>query len=179
MVKEKLCKRCNIVKPLLDFHKRSRAKDGHAIYCKKCNLYINKQSYSKFYDKRKSYDNAYDKDRKIQIRIWLEDIKLKYGCANCGYKEYACALDFHHLYGDTKVNNLSSMIYSKHSKIKFIDEVQKCIILCSNCHRLLHNGIITSENMTPCLLEQQEPCWQKTLPVVYRELKEQKTHPVD
>ena len=52
----------------------------------------------------------------------------------CGEKDIAC-LDFHHI--NNKVRDVSSLIKNENlNKVKL--EIEKCIVLCSNCHRKLH-----------------------------------------
>jgi predicted RNA-binding Zn-ribbon protein involved in translation (DUF1610 family) len=58
-------------------------------------------------------------------------------CAICK-KEYPSELfDFHHVNKDDKKFSLGSVRGSIRSWKKIVDEVKKCIMLCSNCHRLV------------------------------------------
>ena len=43
MEQEKKCSRCGRILPLSEFYKKTRAKDGHQAYCKKCQAEQNKQ----------------------------------------------------------------------------------------------------------------------------------------
>ena len=52
--------------------------------------------------------------------------KLRRGCKKCGYKKIAAALDFHHVKPALK---LRRVLYAGDK------EIQKCVILCANCHR--------------------------------------------
>lgn len=61
-------------------------------------------------------------------------------CVICGYpKENFAAIDFHHIIPNTKSATIGSLITRKDNK-RLLDEVEKCICLCSNCHRLYHAG---------------------------------------
>jgi len=42
----KTCKKCNTVKPLEDFNKQSKSRDGRAAYCKICKSRLNKERYN-------------------------------------------------------------------------------------------------------------------------------------
>ena len=67
----------------------------------------------------------------------VNDYKVKKGCAHCGYNEKAVALDFHHENREDKIINVSS--HWKTSWVQFEKmkkEMEKCIVLCSNCHRI-------------------------------------------
>lgn len=67
-------------------------------------------------------------------RRLVQDIKLARGCADCGYREHAEALDFDHRPGTTKLFSLSKM--HGHSLEAVLAEVEKCDIVCANCHRV-------------------------------------------
>jgi hypothetical protein len=60
-------------------------------------------------------------------------------CSKCGEKDRVC-LDFHHLDPTSKDYNVSWLLRYG-SKKKIIAEVQKCIVLCANCHRKLHASL--------------------------------------
>lgn len=66
-------------------------------------------------------------------------IKEKYGCLLCKENRGAC-LDFHHLNSDIKGDIVSKMINAVRKHETIIPEIKKCIVLCSNCHRLHHAG---------------------------------------
>ena len=55
-------------------------------------------------------------------------------CSFCGYKKSLAALHFHHLYD--KKFNVNKGITLSFDVVKH--EVDKCILLCSNCHAELH-----------------------------------------
>lgn len=61
-------------------------------------------------------------------------------CCICGYNKCDQALDFHHVDQSTKEFSISSRI---RSFSKILEEVDKCILVCSNCHREIHYGIIS------------------------------------
>ncbi len=54
------------------------------------------------------------------------------GCQICGYNKCLAALDFHHV-GD-KDNDVSELYSGAYT----IAEINKCIVLCANCHREIH-----------------------------------------
>jgi len=57
------------------------------------------------------------------------------GCAICGYNKYVGALDFHHVEPKSKKYYISPQrLYRK----DFFEELNKCILLCKNCHAELH-----------------------------------------
>ena len=62
----------------------------------------------------------------------LDTLKKERGCSVCGYNEHACALDFDHL--RDKEFNISHD--PKRAWNRILEEVEKCQILCANCHRV-------------------------------------------
>lgn len=61
-------------------------------------------------------------------------------CMICGYKRYLGALDFHHLNPKEKDFGLSVKGLTR-SWEKIKQEIDKCILICANCHREIHGGI--------------------------------------
>lgn len=57
-------------------------------------------------------------------------------CSFCGYNKCIASLDFHHTDPKEKGFPLNKMY--RHSKEEIIKELDKCILLCANCHRELH-----------------------------------------
>lgn len=57
---------------------------------------------------------------------------LKDKCSACGYSKCKWALHFHHIDPTTKRGGLADMRDAPMSRI--LEEIAKCIILCSNCH---------------------------------------------
>lgn len=66
--------------------------------------------------------------------------KLQRGCDNCGYRKCAKALEWHHS-EDDKLHDPSNAI--KRSWRAYQEECSKCVLLCANCHREVHSGIIS------------------------------------
>lgn len=70
--------------------------------------------------------------------IKAQAVKYKGGrCEICGYDKCMDALDFHHLSPKEKDFNISGGTKSFES-IK--PELDKCILVCANCHREIHAG---------------------------------------
>lgn len=67
-------------------------------------------------------------------------VKYKGGkCQICGYNRCIEALDFHHTNQEEKEYSVSGGTKSFERLKK---EVDKCILVCANCHREIHAGII-------------------------------------
>lgn len=61
-------------------------------------------------------------------------------CQICGYDRCVGALEFHHLDPTQKDFGISAKGYTR-SWDKNKQELDKCILVCANCHREIHNGI--------------------------------------
>lgn len=84
--------------------------------------------------------------RKISS-VKLDMIQLLGGkCSHCGYSRYMSALEFHHKDPETKLYLVSGLIsrytITPTDKVYtlLINEVNKCLLLCSNCHAAKHAG---------------------------------------
>jgi len=68
----------------------------------------------------------------------IELVKYKGGkCEKCGYNKCIYALEFHHLYPNDKDFTISGKSWSFERLKK---EVDKCIMVCSNCHTEIHHS---------------------------------------
>jgi hypothetical protein len=85
-----------------------------------------------------------EKDRN-EKKILLE-FKGELKCEECGYNKCMAALEFHHINPEDKEFQLSSIMHIKYETIQTLKEniekeLNKCIVLCSNCHKYLHSDI--------------------------------------
>lgn len=65
-------------------------------------------------------------------REWMQQEKLKCGCIDCGYNKHPAALDFDHVRGKKRFE-VSKI---KRSLKALKAEIAKCVVRCSNCHRI-------------------------------------------
>lgn len=77
-----------------------------------------------------------------------EDIVYIMGgcCQLCGYKKALTALDLHHLKPEEKDFSIGTILNKDWETMK--NEIQKCILVCANCHREIHEGLVTQELKT-------------------------------
>jgi len=117
----RFCYRCGKQVPTKEFYSR-RGKPNSSPYCKIC---TNEQTISR--------------QREIKFNM----IKYKGGkCERCGYNKCKAALEFHHKDPSKKDFTIA------HAKQRSFNEemkreLDKCSLLCSNCHRELHEEINT------------------------------------
>lgn len=73
--------------------------------------------------------------RRNKNRQIIDAIKLKRGCLLCGYRRCSRALEFHH-HNKDKLFCVSAGMLQLGLGMKRIEaEIEKCVLLCSNCHQ--------------------------------------------
>lgn len=86
--------------------------------------------------KKSNYDTT--KENRYKKKKLL--VKYKGGkCEICGYDKCLAALEFHHIDPDKKDFSIS---FSSKSIDELKLEADKCILVCANCHREIHNNLI-------------------------------------
>lgn len=139
----KHCPKCNLKKSIANFSKHKNRKDGFQSLCKQCKALIDSKYYKN--NKNKIYVRT-----KIYIKKLREDVN-KIKAANpcpCGETDTVC-LDFHHL--TDKIFNIANMI-STGNRRKLYQEIQKCAVLCANCHRKHHAGRKLTFDILPVVI---------------------------
>lgn len=78
---------------------------------------------------------------KLWVEYVIKQLKQRYGisCNICGYNRNYAALDFHHVDSEEKEFNPAKLIYSSYDLDQIFNELDKCQLICSNCHREIHN----------------------------------------
>jgi hypothetical protein len=129
-----------IKKSLDNYHKKNNTKKN-VKFCKKCGKKLSYNNKSGFCKKckppAKTKSECVTDYRRKRKKVLID---LKGGkCEICGYNKSIWALHFHHLDNEKKDFKISS---SNPRKIeKDIQEVEKCILVCANCHAELHEEI--------------------------------------
>lgn len=86
------------------------------------------------YDSNKQYYLDKNKRKKAELRAYLNEQKDK-PCTDCGVKYPHYVMDFDHLPGSVKLCNPSTLANCGSLK-KLKEEIAKCELVCSNCHRV-------------------------------------------
>lgn len=74
----------------------------------------------------------------------IKELSIEYKggkCCICGYNKCHSALEFHHLDPEAKDFGIGAHGYTR-SWEEVKKELNKCILVCANCHRELHSGIL-------------------------------------
>ena len=91
------------------------------------------------YADRAEYMREAVKKRRRRLREMAREYKGG-KCVLCGYNRCQRALSFHHLNPKTKGFGLSVKGLTR-SWQKIKDEIDKCVLLCANCHMEVHDKI--------------------------------------
>lgn len=117
MTKNKNCPKCKETKPLSEFYKR-RSGTQPSVYCKSCTI-----------------EQTIERQRLFKRRC----IEYKGGkCIRCNYDKCDAALEFHHTNPSEKDFSVAHARLTKFS-IVVTKELDKCLLLCANCHREIHS----------------------------------------
>jgi len=87
--------------------------------------------------------NCNSKDKVTNRRRELKQLSIAYkggSCARCGYSKCVSALEFHHLDPNVKDFNPSQGGHTR-SWERTKQELDKCVMVCANCHREIHQEI--------------------------------------
>ncbi len=91
-----------------------------------------------YYLKHRNKIVARQRNKRREKREWFNNEVLKgKSCIKCGESHIGC-LDFHHRDPKEKEFGLGTIIRQNIKKDRILEEIAKCDILCSNCHRKLH-----------------------------------------
>lgn len=132
-MKTKFCNKCGKEKPIKEFSWRNKNKGIKASNCKECHK---KYSHNHYIKNKEAYIEKAKKWR-YKMREWFNELKGNLKCEICGEDHISC-LDFHHENLEEKEINVSQTLSRGWSKKRILEEINKCTILCSNCHRKLH-----------------------------------------
>lgn len=104
-----------------------------------------KRYHKVWYEKNKIARRAQVMKRKRKIRVWFRALKEEMKCSKCPESNSVC-LDFHHLNPRKKDGWIANMVRDGRCKVVILNEMSKCIVVCSNCHRKIHAIIRGSSN---------------------------------
>ena len=79
------------------------------------------------------------RDRRNAVKA--KCIKEKGGkCIVCGFDKFLSALDFHHKDSNSKTDNVAHLFTRNLAFETILKEIEKCVVVCANCHRGLHSN---------------------------------------
>lgn len=129
----KVCRVCGIKKHYEHFHPNKTCAGGVVGTCRQCTNKKRQKWYDDNRQRRQGYANEKNRSRKL-------DAVQKFGdkCHDCGMSYPPYVYEFHHLDPSGKdVNPSKAMTYSVE---KMWRELDKCVMVCANCHKIRHWG---------------------------------------
>lgn len=121
------CRRCGKKRQVKFFGKHSSNRDGLRDWCRACE--------KKVAVERQPYFRRY----RAEKRVKLAAIKGERGCSRCPERDPVC-LQFHHTDPAKKLYAIGRLYGGTWSWETILREIEKCIVLCANCHLKLHGG---------------------------------------
>ena len=132
-MKTKKCSRCHSVHPLTReyWYVKSESKDGFSTWCKDCKKEVDKKRNSR--KKVRLANNSNSAQRKLVAKTYIYEQLSKSKCVDCG-ETNILALEYDHINGD-KLKGVGRLANSGYSLSVIKEEISKCVVRCSNCHR--------------------------------------------
>lgn len=109
----------------------------YQYYCRECN----RKNVKKHYQDNKDRYLTKSKQYKKSVSNFVENKKVEKGCVVCGYNKCTQSLDFHHLNKNDKDFEVSRLV-NRCNWDKLLKEIDKCVVVCRNCHGEIHSGLI-------------------------------------
>ena len=132
----RVCSKCGIEKEIEEFPLRNESKSStyRQSYCKDCRSIMGANWYERNKDYQKANARKHTTEYRDTIREYLWNYLRTHPCVSCGEAD-PVVLEFHHLHSKAKaITELVTRITNIES---LEEELNKCEVLCSNCHRRL------------------------------------------
>ena len=141
-----LCPRCSTCKSVEDFNKSRARASGRQVYCRICQRGIDRQLYA-VSAKRRAKLSEKNVRQRTKVLDFVRSYKAKHSCQLCPEKS-VCCLDFHHLH--SKEFDVATGANRAYALRHMATEMRKCVLLCANCHRKVHAGLLSTCDLLPC-----------------------------
>lgn len=100
---------------------------------------IKQAEYSRaYYERNRSKVISKINANKRANRKWFAQFKKTLSCIECG-QNHPATLDFHHVIHGKDHRKVNDLVSDGHNRIRIEKEIAKCVVLCSNCHRIVHH----------------------------------------
>lgn len=131
---KRVCSKCGKEKDIEEFPLRNKFTQRRQSHCKDCSLEMGRDWYQRNKDYQKANARRHTTEYRDTLREYLWDYLLTHPCESCGEGD-PVVLEFHHI--GEKDMAISEMITRITSVDRLEEELKKCQVLCSNCHRRL------------------------------------------
>jgi hypothetical protein len=121
--------------------RRYKRGDNFEVLTKRKYLDRWKKYYYEKHEFHLSRNRKYYLERMFEWYDWFKSMEIL-SCSKCGFDKHPKALDFHHTNPENKLFDIGKFINGRQcneeNKKIIKEEIDKCIVLCSNCHRIYH-----------------------------------------
>ena len=139
----KICTVCGSTKTEGEFFYRDKRNEKLHSQCKSCYVVKRKKIWHEHYHKYGSQyrERAVERNKKLKqkLRKLLLDYLTDKSCVECGNGDYR-VLEFDHIDPAIKSFGIAQGIHNIMAWPKILAEIEKCQILCANCHKLKTAG---------------------------------------
>ena len=106
-----------------------------------------KSAQRRHYDANKAEYKARDKARLERNRQYVRSYKQRddVKCTQCGEGRWQC-LQFHHRDASKKDDKISHLVNNRSSIQRIQTEIDKCDVVCANCHLVIHDGNVWDDD---------------------------------
>lgn len=133
-MRTKICGECRKRKSVEEFSVKLKATGVRSSKCKQCSQEYSRKHYKNNSAMYKAKAVAYTKQATVRARDWVFEYLAKASCLDCGNADFR-VLEFDHV-RDSKTMTIAKMMVMGRSIKAIQEEVNKCEVVCSNCHRI-------------------------------------------
>jgi hypothetical protein len=133
------CISCKEEKPFTEeffrpFYPSEIANGRKGAFHPKCRRCLT-MAHNEWNKRQQSHVNDYTRKLRYAKADFIDSLK-NVPCADCGIKYPPYVMDFDHLPEFQKVDNIPRLVNKRVNKQALLDEIAKCEVVCSNCHRI-------------------------------------------
>jgi hypothetical protein len=130
----KKCTKCGIEKLLNEFACRTKSRDGHSVACKICMKLYHREYWKGDSRRRKKLKDNWRLARE-NTHKQVADLLKNSACVQCSESKFL-TLQFDHIDTSLKEFDISTAITKGRPWHIIKAEIEKCQILCANCHSI-------------------------------------------
>jgi len=131
----KVCTQCGEEKPIDQFPLRNRFSHLRQSYCIDCRSKYGASWYQRNKDYQKKNAKTHMQEYRQKAREFVWEYLSTHPCIHCGETDVT-VLEFHHARGQ-KESEISRLVANGVPPNVLQSEIDKCDVLCANCHRRL------------------------------------------
>jgi len=135
-----MCAKCCKQRETKNFNKNVSKADGLQPYCRECQNNVDRTLYGSSALRRQKVRQR-SLAKRAELHAITVKVKLERGCYCCPERTPEC-LKFHHLDPKMKDLEVSKAVQFEWSVPRLLREIEKCVVVCGNCHDKLHAGLL-------------------------------------